>query len=209
MITKEQLVAIRHLHFGEHFPVGTIADQLGIHHTTVSHALDLENRPGRRSLRPTVTDPFVPFIRQTLERYPRLRSTRLFQMLTSRGYQGSVVQLRRAVRPLRPVSREAFLHRVTYPGEESQVDWACFGTVRVGRAERKLSCFVLTLSYSRGLYPEFFFDQRLDSFLCGHAHAYHEGIRGSELSLLDTGHSPWLEAPEACADLVTAFLQKP
>lgn len=42
-----------------------------------------------------------------------------------------------------------------------------------------------------------------------HAHAYHEGIRGSELSLLDTGHSPWLEAPEACADLVTAFLQKP
>jgi 4,5:9,10-diseco-3-hydroxy-5,9,17-trioxoandrosta-1(10),2-diene-4-oate hydrolase len=42
-----------------------------------------------------------------------------------------------------------------------------------------------------------------------HAHAYHEGIPGSELSLLDAGHAPWLEAPEACARLVAAFLQKP
>ena len=42
-----------------------------------------------------------------------------------------------------------------------------------------------------------------------HAHAYHEGIRGSELALLEAGHSPWLEAPDACARLVTAFLQIP
>lgn len=193
MITKEQLVAIRHLHFGEHFPVGTIADQLGLHHTTVRHALDLDHRPGRRSQRKTVTDPFVPFIRQTLERYPRLRSTRLYQMLSSRGYPGSVVQLRRAVRWLRPVSREAFLHRVTYPGEESQVDWACFGAVRVGRAQRKLSCFVLTLSYSRGLYPEFFFDQRLDSFLSGHAHAYDDLGGAARTSLLDNLRSAVLD----------------
>lgn len=193
MITKEQLVAIRHLHFGEHFPVGTIADQLAIHHTTVRLALDLENRPGRRSFRTTLTDPFVPFIRQTLERYPSLRSTRLYQMICPRGYQGSVVQLRRAVKPLRPVSREAFLHRVTYPGEESQVDWASFGTVRVGRAERKLSCFVLTLSYSRGLYPEFSFDQRLDSFLRGHAHAYDDLGGAARTSLLDNLRSAVLD----------------
>jgi pimeloyl-ACP methyl ester carboxylesterase len=42
-----------------------------------------------------------------------------------------------------------------------------------------------------------------------HGHAYHEGIKGSELSLLDAGHSPWLEAPEASAGLVTAFLRTP
>jgi pimeloyl-ACP methyl ester carboxylesterase len=51
---------------------------------------------------------------------------------------------------------------------------------------------------------------REDRFVpVAHAHAYHEGIRGSELSLLDAGHSPWLEAPEACATMVTAFLQTP
>ena len=36
------------------------------------------------------------------------------------------------------------------------VGWAHFGKVKVGRAERKLSCFVSTLSYSRALYLEFF-----------------------------------------------------
>lgn len=193
MITKEQLVAIRRLHFGEHFPVGTIADQLDLHHSTVRRALDLELRPGRRALRPTVTDPFVPFIRQTFEAYPRLCATRLFQMLVARGYPGSVVQLRRAVRTLRPVSREAFLHRVTFPGEESQVDWACFGTVHVGGAVRKLSCFVLTLSYSRGLYLEFFFDQRLDSFLRGHVHAYHDLGGAARTTLLDNLRSAVLD----------------
>lgn len=193
MITKEQLVAIRHLHFGEHFRVGTIAEQLGIHHSTVRRALDLDHRPGRRRLRSTVTDPFATWIRQTLERYPRLRATRLFQMVVSRGYKGSVVQLRRAVRLLRPVSREAFLHRVTSPGEEAQVDWACFGTVRIGRAQRKLSCFVLTLSYSRGLYVEFFFEQRLDSFLRGHVHAFHDLGGAARTTLLDNLRSAVLD----------------
>ena len=35
----------------------------------------------------------------------------------------------------------------------------------VGRARRALSCFVMTLSYSRALYLEFFFDQTTENFL--------------------------------------------
>jgi hypothetical protein len=42
----------------------------------------------------------------------------------------------------------------------------------VGRARRRLSCFVITLSYSRALYLEFFFDQTLENFLRGHVHAF-------------------------------------
>jgi pimeloyl-ACP methyl ester carboxylesterase len=42
-----------------------------------------------------------------------------------------------------------------------------------------------------------------------HAHAYHEGIAASELSLFEAGHSPWLELPEACVTTVTAFLGRP
>jgi transposase len=37
------------------------------------------------------------------------------------------------------------------PGEQAQADWAHFGQVRIGAATRRLSCFVLTLSYSRAL----------------------------------------------------------
>jgi hypothetical protein len=58
------------------------------------------------------------------------------------------------------------------PGEQGQVDWAHFGHVRIGRAQRALSCFVMTLSYSRAIYLEFFFDQSTENFLRGHVHAF-------------------------------------
>lgn len=172
MIPKETVVEIRRLYFGEHFPMGTIAEVLGVHHETVERAIATERFHGPRPAeRASVTKPFHEFLVQTLTQYPRLRSTRLYQMLRDRGYAGSVVQLRRVVRELRPVAPEAFLKLRKFPGEEAQVDWAHFGTVRLGRAERKLSCFVLTLSYSRALYLEFFFDQHLESFLSGHVNA--------------------------------------
>jgi hypothetical protein len=68
--------------------------------------------------------------------------------------------------------REPFLQLQMFPGEQAQVDWAHFGHVMVGRAKRALSCFVMTLSYSRALYLEFFFDQTMENFLRGHVHAF-------------------------------------
>lgn len=172
MIPQETVVEIRRLFYAEHWKVGTIAEALGVHHETVQKTLATERfhgpRPGERV---AATDAFREFLRGTLQRYPRLCATRLYQMVRDRGYTGSVVQLRRVVRTLRPTSPEAFLRLRKYPGEEAQVDWAYFGTVRVGKAERKLSAFVLTLSYSRALYLEFFFDQGLESFLTGHVNA--------------------------------------
>ncbi len=44
---------------------------------------------------------------------------------------------------------EAFLRRAVLPGEEAQVDWAHFGKVMIGRAERPLFAFVMVLSSSR------------------------------------------------------------
>jgi Integrase core domain len=115
---------------------------------------------------------YFDFIRLTLDQHPRLRATRIYQMLVVRGYTGSVVQLRRVVRHLRPPSKEAFLRLKTFPGQEAQTDWAHFGEVQIGGAKRRLSCFVITLSYSRALYLEFFFDQTLENFLTGHVHAF-------------------------------------
>src|SRR3989304_674722 len=59
-----------------------------------------------------------------------------------------------------------------FPGEQGQMDWAHFGTITVGRAKRKLSCFVLVLSYSRAMWLEFFHDQSLESLITGHVHAF-------------------------------------
>jgi transposase len=73
---------------------------------------------------------------------------------------------------LRPHSREPFLQLQTFADEQAQVDWAHFGNVMVRRAKRALSCFVMTLSHSRALYLEFFFDQTMENFLRGHVHAF-------------------------------------
>ena len=175
---------IRRLHYAEHWKIGTIASQLGVHADAVRRVL---SRPsGQRAPSPPrrrITDPFVPLITETLQRYPRLRATVLYRMLRERGYPGSVVQLRRVVRTLRPHSSEVFVRLQSLPGEAAQVDWADFGSVAIGRARRRLSAFVLTLSHSRALYVEFFFDQTLANFLRGHVRAF-ESIGGVPRQLL-------------------------
>lgn len=171
MIDAEMVARIRHLHHAEGWAVGTIAAQLGLHHETVEGALNEE--PGAEpSIRPSGLDPYLEFMRETLERYPRLTSTRLWQMLRARGCGLSARQVRRKVRELRPRPREAFLRRRTFPGEEAQVDWASFGHVTVGAARRALSAFVMVLAYSRVIFLRFFFDQTLESFLRGHVEAF-------------------------------------
>src|SRR5881296_3745325 len=128
MIAPEQIAEIRRLFFAEHWKVGTIATELGLHSDTVRDAVETDRFNRAKIIRASkLTDPFINFIRQTLERYPRLRATRLFQMIRPRGYEGSVVQLRRVVGRLRPARREAFLALRTFPGDEAQVDWAHFG----------------------------------------------------------------------------------
>ena len=55
----------------------------------------------------------------------------------------------------------------TAPGQQMQVDWA---TIR--RGEDQLSVFVATLGWSRAAYVEFVTDERLETLLSAHEHAF-------------------------------------
>ena len=132
-------------------------------------------------------------MRETLAQHPRLRATRLYQMIRDRGYSGSVEQLRRTVARLRPQLHEAFLRLQVFPAEQAQVDWAYFGSVMVGRAKRQLSCFVITLSWSRALYLEFFFDQTMENFLRGHVRAFQDWSEAPRVILYNNLRSAVLE----------------
>jgi len=116
MISNEQVAYIRHLFHAEHWKVGTIAAELHLHPDTVRMALDTDRFRSHPRLRDRLTDPYLGFLRQTLQQYPRLRATRLFHMIRPRGYTGSITQLRRVVAELRPPRREAFLRLHTFPG---------------------------------------------------------------------------------------------
>ncbi len=171
MIDPGLVARIRALYFGEHWKIGTIASELGLHATTVQAALS--DRVGwPRLARPTPVGPYRGFIQQTLQEHPRLRATRIHEMLGVRGYTGGIRPVRRQVAELRPRRAEAFLELRTFPGEQAQVDWAHFGKVPVPGGQRALSCFVMTLSWSRALYLEFSYDQSQESFLRGHVRAF-------------------------------------
>ena len=176
MIAPDLKARIRRLFYAEHWKRGTIAAQLGVHVDTVTHALNLAPPPvtPKGQFRPSAVDPFVPFIKDTLAQYPSLCATRLHEMLLQRGFTGSASQLRRRIVQLglRPIPRhEAFFRLTVLPGEYGQVDWAYFGRVPVPGGERKLYAFVMTLSWSRAMFLEFFTDSQLDSFCAGFVHA--------------------------------------
>lgn len=178
MTTPEVQLEVRRLHFAEHWPVGTIATQLGIHDDTVRGILGLLERKGKPAPRPSALDPYANFLVDTLTRYPTLKTTRLFDMVRPRGYAGSVRTLRDYVRPLRPKpTREAFLRVDPLIGEQSQVDWAHVSKVPVAGGERPLWLFVIVLAWSRALWGEFVFDLSLPSLLrsLARAAAYYQG----------------------------------
>src|SRR4051812_35146500 len=105
---------IRRLHFAEHWKVGTIVTQLGLHHEAVERVLGLGKgarlRPAVLRAGEVVTVPvplrgYEAFITETLTQYPRLRATRLYDMLVERGYKGSTRSVRRHVRLVRPAPK--------------------------------------------------------------------------------------------------------
>ena len=88
------------------------------------------------------------------------------------------------VRRLRPQATTHVYRRVvTLAGEQAQVDWGTFGTVRIGHGTRAVSGFVMVLGYSRALFALFTLDQTLESFLRGHVAAF-EALGGSARTLV-------------------------
>jgi len=69
-----------------------------------------------------MVDPFLPFLREQLDRYPDLPASRLHAMVVERGYAGGGSHFRRIIATLRPRKpAEAFQRLTTLPGEEAQL----------------------------------------------------------------------------------------
>jgi transposase len=165
MTTPELEAEIARLYYGEHWKVGTIVAQLGTHSDVVRRVLGIGvARASAASPRARMVDPYRAFIDETLARYPRLRATRLHDMLAERGYAGAVRTLRAYVMQVRPKPRrEIYLRTETLPGEQAQVDWAYVGKVAVPGGERALWLFVIVLSHSRAMWGEFVIDLTVHS----------------------------------------------
>lgn len=174
MISAELKSKIRRLFHGEQWRVGTIARSLGLHHSAVRRLLLHDGVPlTALATRRSKLDPYLPLVVGTLEKYPTLTASRLYEMARERGYDGGPDHFRAMVaRHRKPKVAEAFLRLSTLRGEQAQVDWGHFGHVEVDGARRPLVAFVMVLSWSRKTVLRFGVDMRMGSFLEHHEAAF-------------------------------------
>ncbi|MBK8220143.1 MAG: transposase [Candidatus Obscuribacter sp.] len=173
-VSKEVESEILRLFYAEKWKRGTIARQLQIHHGVVDRVLTRNGISVERvRIRRSLIDPYLPYIRSVLQKYPRLTGSRLYAMVKERGYPGGIDHFRDMLARHRPKpAAEAYLRLSTIKGEEAQVDWACFGKVKIGNAERQLYAFVIVLSWSRQVFLKFYTGMSTANFLQGHVDAF-------------------------------------
>lgn len=194
-LSKEIRAKILRYHHVEKWRVGTIASQLGVHHGTVKRVLSETGVDKTEVLvYPSIIDPFLPFILEQLKRFPTLTASRLYHMVVERGYTGGSDHFRHLLSCYRPkIPAEAYLRLRTLPGEQAQVDWAHFGHMTIGKAERPLMAFVMILSYSRKVFLYFFLNARTENFLRGHELAFNYFNGVARVNLYDNLRSAVLD----------------
>lgn len=120
-VASETEARIRRLYRAEKWRMGTIAHELGVHHSVVRRVLAADGEPLAPEERPSKIDPHVPWILATLRQHPRLPASRLYWMARERSYEGSESHFRRLIARLRPQPKaEAFLRLRTLPGRRGR-----------------------------------------------------------------------------------------
>src|ERR1700724_3045793 len=69
MISPETRVQIRRYFYAEHWKIGTIATALDVHPDAVRRAIEVERFQHAEPLRPSIVDPYLPFVREVLEKH--------------------------------------------------------------------------------------------------------------------------------------------
>jgi transposase len=102
-----------------------------------------------------------------------VRISAIYARLQEQGFAGTYAAVQRFVHRLEPGPVDVTVRVERAPGEEAQVDFGYAGYLLddVGQ-RRKAWTFVMTLAWSRHQYVEFVFNQRVDTWLELHRHAF-------------------------------------
>lgn len=134
--------------------------------------------PAIRAPRTSKLDAFESRIRELLSSYPQITAQRILEELRAGGYDGGYSILKARVQRLRPAApiEPSRVRPEIHAGEEGEQDWS---PQKVGFEDgpRTMHTFLLTLSFSRARYPDFFDGEDLFALLEGHRRAFDE-MRG-------------------------------
>lgn len=171
MLVVEEAVEIRVLR-RQGKSIREIARTLEVSRNTVRRYLRSEVLPRyTRQARPSKLDPFKHYIGERVKAAAPewIPAIVLLRELRALGYAGGYSILKDHLATLRPVAKvEPLIRFETEPGRQMQAD---FATIRRGRD--RLAVFIATLGWSRAAYVEFVTDERLETLLSCHEHAFY------------------------------------
>lgn len=147
-----------------------IAGEVGVSVNTVRKYLADDGTPRYKQREPKAgkLDPFKGYLHERVEaaRPHWIPATVLCREVREQGFAGCERLVRNFVRGLKPAQAdEPLLRFETEPGRQMQVDWIEF-------KRDHLSAFVATLGHSRASYVEYVSDERIDTLVACHVHAF-------------------------------------
>lgn len=174
MLTPEQINAIHHLHFVEHWPIRKIARHLHIGRRSVTKYAEKPAQPPARRERGSKLDPFKAAIAELLEKDPTANAPVIAQHLRPLGYDGGITVVKDYLRAVRQhaAARRAYVRVEPAAGERFDIDWGHFGALVYNGATRKLYAFCLVEAHSRKMFLEFTHSQSFETFVRCHLHAF-------------------------------------
>jgi len=117
-------------------------------------------------------EPYREVVKKLVEAGVEMKA--IHQRLKERGFTGSYMAVYRFVRQMKGRRVKGTVRVELEPGEEGQVDFGYAGLMMDPEtgAMRRSWAFVMTLSYSRHQYVEFVFNQKVETWLNCHRHAF-------------------------------------
>ena len=178
MLNAEQSMEITVLH-RHGMSIRALADITGCARNTIRKYLRSDGKPAikERAKRSEKLDPFKLYLIQRIEsaKPDWIPATSLLEEIQNQGYEGGITRLRQFLVNYKPASAPAEPDNrfETAPGKQMQVDWVVFR-----RGKNRLSAFVATMGYSRASFVEYVSDEKIETLLACHEHAfeYFEGV---------------------------------
>ena len=120
--------------------------------------------------RESLIDDYKEKVLELLEQ--NLSGVRIHEELTRDGFIGSYPTVKRYVNKIKR-KEDIFIRVHTQPGQEAQVDFGYFGMSKNDSGKNKKTwVFNMRLSYSRLDYFEKVYDQKVETFIACHIHAF-------------------------------------
>lgn len=123
-----------------------IAREMGLSRPTVKRYL-IDPCPEReeRLHHSPLLEPYYPAIDRYLEIDNKASAVVICQRLQEKGYHGGLTIIKDYLHKLRGAKKqpEAYIRFESAPGEQCQIDWGSFGTLKYGKDYRKIWCFAM------------------------------------------------------------------